>query len=156
MTLSFGLAAFTGTAYSQGLAEYSVTTGNSSAAAAKFGSALNQTTKALAGRLANDLSKSKNIVPENKQKSGLKSPPAGGMVGALSAPNKPAAPFMAIPSACSPGEVTISWAKSGAEPVQANCHSSLKKTPPNAAAKLPAKPEPQSKYPSSINVSFAK
>lgn len=157
MTLSIGLAAFTGAAYSQGLAEYSITTGSASTATAKFGSALNQGTKALAGRLAKDLSKStQNVVLENKQKSELKSPPAGGMVRTLSAPNKPTAPFIAIPAACSPGEVKISWAKSDAELTQASCHSSLKKTSPNAGAALPAKPEPQNKYPSSINVSFPK
>ena len=155
--MSIGLGALAGTAYSQGLAEYSITTGSVSSATVKAGSAVNQGTKRLAGRLGEDLSKStQNVVPENKQKLERKSPAGGGTVRTPLALDKPTGPFKAIQAVCSPGEVKTSGAKSETESIQASCLSSSKETSPNGGADLSSKAEPQNKYPSSINVSFPK
>jgi hypothetical protein len=157
MTLIIVLGALTGTGFSQGLAEYSITTGSVSSATVKAGSAVNRGTKRLAGRLGENLSKStRKVLPENKQKSERKSPAGGGTVRTLSALDKPTGSFKAIQVVCSPGDIKTSGAKSDAESIQASCLSSSKETSPDGGADLSAKTEPQDKYPSSINVSFPK
>ena len=157
MTLTIVLGIYTGTAFSQGVAEYSMTTGSVSSATVKAGSAINQGTKRLAGRLGESLSKStQNVLPENKQKSERKSPAGGGTVRTPSALDKPTGSFKAIQAVCSPGDIKTPGAKSDSESIQASCLSSSKEASPDGGAGLSAKTEPQNKYPSSINVSFPK
>ena len=157
VTLSIGLGVFTGTAFSQGVAEYSITTGSVSSATVKAGSAVNQGTKRLAGRLGENLSKStQSVVPENKQKSERRSPAGGGAVRTASALDRPAGSFKPIQAVCSPGEIKTSGAKSNARSIQASCLSSSKNMSPNGGADSSAKPLPHDKYPSSINLSFPK
>ena len=157
MTLIIVLGALTGTAFCQGLAEYSITSGSVSSATVKAGSAVNQGTKRLAGRLGENLSKSmQNVEPGNMQKSERMSPAGGGAVRTASALDKPTGSFKAIQAVCSPGEVKTSGAKGGSDSIQASCLPSSKETSPDGGADLSAKTEPQNKYPSSINVSFPK
>jgi hypothetical protein len=153
MTLSMGLWAFAGTAYCQGLAEYSILTGSASTATANAGSAINKGTNALAGRIGESLSKSTpNVVPENKQKSSGKSPAGRSTARTPSVQNKPMGPIKAMQVVCGPGEVKASGVRSNAESLQASCLSPAKETLPNGGADLHARTESQNIYPSSIDL----
>jgi hypothetical protein len=157
MTLSISFVALAATAYAQGAAEYSILSGSASSATVKAGSALNQATKGLAGRLGENLTKStQRVAPNARQKPDLKSTTRVRVVRTPSALTQSTGSLQGMQVICGPGDVKTTGATSNAASSHGGCISAAKETSPNGAADLTAKAQAQQEYPSSINLSFPK
>ncbi len=147
IALCFG--AFPENGLGQGAAEYSLTTSNAAAAAAKAGSALNKATQQLAGRAQEQLSKSADKPQQtNHQPSHV--------AGDHSVATKAQAVESAVPSTCGDGEAKTADTKQKAGAQYAACVTLAGTGTPGSKPNLSAKAETQVKYPSVVNLSSSK
>jgi hypothetical protein len=147
MTMALALGALPTTAFPQAAAESALTTASSASSTVKAASALNQSSKQLAGRFQERVSKSlQSGMQENKQKLQLKSQASGGTVRSDSPLEKATISIQGAEVTCAPTNPKTPEGKPNPESGHTNCRSE----DPSL------KPGPQNKYKSVITLSFPK
>ena len=165
LALALTLASLPPSAFPQAAAEYSTTTGSAATSATKAGSAINQGTNALAGRLQKSMEKTLdspsvgtprrvNTMEENRKKLELKSQAGGGLIHIDSVPAKATVLIDGSSVAYTSADLKIPNGKHTIEVADPTHLPWRKEVTLNHGENLSFKPQLEEKYKSEIVLSF--